>query len=1394
MGCATSKADKREKRESSSSARTSGIKVSLKDEARDTCPPPPPPKATQAFPPASPSQPARANRNSNASHRSVRSSLANSELASRCNSGSGDQIWETGGLAVDEEAAAQAVLNLRKKRMSMTLLEPPQIADSGGAASQAAQEFRRARQSMETRRASLSSDPTMQNALAQAAQAAGGEDRSLRINKSSRMSVTLPTEGEGTGLAPSEAAAEFHRARKSMAEARITAQEAGKLALQLGEAPQQDCLEATARKTVQMLSEEEELDLVEELGERSMLLSAVPEPLRVPLLMLATVPANTPVPMSVLRRLWSRVMGADEVVRTVDGLEQCGLVLSAQPSEYSVWALVTPEVQEHLQAVAGDILPAMHSFLLERYAEEGGNIADVPDDGYFMHNVTFHLSESGNLDALKGLLSDPFWLEEKLHSYGVASTVVDFRRFLLLSQDPEVRLFLQAFQMSVGCCLSHIDACVLPAQMIGRLLAMQSQYPGIAQWVKDVKAAIASGKYSGRRTGGEGQLSKKHRYLRKGKPAGSAGELARKGSVELLAKVSGSAASSLDGEGRASMESSGEAEPIEALVPETHTLEQVGRGARLALRGHRGDLTCMALSPDAMDLVTCSADGSTCVWDMEIGDCVLLLEGSSPVTCVGLSLNAGLILTGTTTGHINVWDLEAGVCKKVLRPHRTAVKCLKVATNGSIVVSGAFNGSVGVWAPASDKIMHHMTGHTGEVLCMDACFNVEWTDDHCQTITGSADFSARLWNLRYGTCRATFEGHTGWVTAVGLSAAADVAVTGSNDHSARIWDCRSGGCLHILEGHIGPVSSLSVNGDLVATASDDQTARVWRLSDGQPLKVLLDHAGWLNTVAYRATTLVTAGSDCSVSVWDTASSSLSAVLEGHSSEVTQSVMSADGTVAVTTGGDNTARVWDLKAAVNEYRRTSSLVRHNGSVTKMVVSQDTQVVTAGQDGAAYVWDASDYSCKGVLAGSGGHSAAIKWLTKLNGTEGVVTVSGDRQVCVWDLGRLGAPDSEGVAPSRCMPAVAGSRVKSFACGWDGKLAAVVLFDSSLAIWDMVSGECVKMLQQRGDRNKAYVHSGGINGVLMSHDGALVLTYSKDWTARVWDTAAGVCALVLDGHSEDVLSAALSEDCRYAVTGSYDLSARVWDLNSGACVAELDGHPREVHAVELAADGATTVTLSGQQARIWETATGTLLHTLSAGVEDSSSLVQGAVFDAGGARLITTAEERMNLWDIKTGQLLFMFVADCAITCAAFAGPKDSLVVCGDVNGNVHFLPLPQPRVARRSATDGVGVVPRRSVEAKHSRRSNEQKVPGSPSRLGCLAKEDAPAAGFAQSSFLTAAPVKPSPPPQPPSTQEAEQAPVNPAPPPPQPPATEGAEQAPVRTSDDEYFKSFTARDI
>ena len=39
---------------------------------------------------------------------------------------------------------------------------------------------------------------------------------------------------------------------------------------------------------------------------------------------------------------------------------------------------------------------------------------------------------AGRLGELKALLASPGWLERKLHSYGTASVVADFRRHLMV--------------------------------------------------------------------------------------------------------------------------------------------------------------------------------------------------------------------------------------------------------------------------------------------------------------------------------------------------------------------------------------------------------------------------------------------------------------------------------------------------------------------------------------------------------------------------------------------------------------------------------------------------------------------------------------------------------------------------------------------------------------------------------------------------------------------------------------------------------------------------------------------------------------------------------------------------------------------------------------------------
>lgn len=59
-------------------------------------------------------------------------------------------------------------------------------------------------------------------------------------------------------------------------------------------------------------------------------------------------------------------------------------------------------------------------------------LSQLGDHVMGMQNVGHHLVGAGRLEELKQLLASPGWLERKLHSYGTASAVADFRRCVSL--------------------------------------------------------------------------------------------------------------------------------------------------------------------------------------------------------------------------------------------------------------------------------------------------------------------------------------------------------------------------------------------------------------------------------------------------------------------------------------------------------------------------------------------------------------------------------------------------------------------------------------------------------------------------------------------------------------------------------------------------------------------------------------------------------------------------------------------------------------------------------------------------------------------------------------------------------------------------------------------------
>ncbi|TGJ80861.1 hypothetical protein E0Z10_g7892 [Xylaria hypoxylon] len=102
--------------------------------------------------------------------------------------------------------------------------------------------------------------------------------------------------------------------------------------------------------------------------------------------------------------------------------------------------------------------------------------------------------------------------------------------------------------------------------------------------------------------------------------------------------------------------------------------------------------------------------------------------------------------------------------------------------------------------------------------------------------TGESDWSS---------CLQTLEGHSIRITSVAFSPNGRHLVSGSSDFTARVWDVARGGCLNILEGHYNAVKSVtfSPNGKCVASTStplsgNSYEIRIWDAITGTCLQTL----------------------------------------------------------------------------------------------------------------------------------------------------------------------------------------------------------------------------------------------------------------------------------------------------------------------------------------------------------------------------------------------------------------------------------------------------------------------------------------------------------------------------------------------------------------------------
>jgi len=261
-----------------------------------------------------------------------------------------------------------------------------------------------------------------------------------------------------------------------------------------------------------------------------------------------------------------------------------------------------------------------------------------------------------------------------------------------------------------------------------------------------------------------------------------------------------------------------------------------------------------------------------------------------------------------------------------------------------------------------------------------------------------------------------------------------------------------------------------------------------------------------------------------------------------------------------------------------------------------------------------------------------------------------------------------------------------VRTLALHADGRRAVSGggLYDATLRVWDLDTGECLRVLKGRTLLE--------VNSVAVCPDGRHAVSGgdSMGWflrdKLRVWDLDTGKCLRVLKGHTWEVHSVAVYADGNRAVsaTGGYggDHTLRLWDLNTGNCLRVLEGHTWEVTSVAVCPDGHRVVSGSNDRTlRIWDLDTGACLHVL----KGHTGFVRSVALCADGRAISGGDDNALRAWDLNTGQCLGIWFGASHFTALAL-GPLPAhgctRIVAGGWDGSVNFFELMPPGTLTRA----------------------------------------------------------------------------------------------------------------
>ena len=260
--------------------------------------------------------------------------------------------------------------------------------------------------------------------------------------------------------------------------------------------------------------------------------------------------------------------------------------------------------------------------------------------------------------------------------------------------------------------------------------------------------------------------------------------------------------------------------------------------------------------------------------------------------------------------------------------------------------------------------------------------------------SASDNSTIKLWNLQNDT-ETTLRGHSRKIHSVAFSPDGQRLVSGSDDWTCRLWDVEAGTHIatleHIVDRNRSPVTEVafSPDGELLATAGVD--VKLWEVSTQNEIETL-QHSEWVVALAFspNGELLATGDNQGRVKVWSIQERKVIAQLDGDTVRVDTLVFSPDGRTLASAGYHGLIKLW----AVSDWALLGTL-QNRGTAYTLDFSPDGQVLASTGHSAVTLWSVESGEEITTLTGHSGWVFGVAFspdgkTLASGGDEGVVRV--------------------------------------------------------------------------------------------------------------------------------------------------------------------------------------------------------------------------------------------------------------------------------------------------------------------------------------------------------------------------------------------------------------------